>query len=244
MDIQKRLSEIWASDYITTLPAQVKEKGFYSVESRSQADLLFAGFNPSHHLDEPANSQFDFYLRFLATRTFDKDFAKINDMIDGLLLAKSKITYTDLFYFREKQEFLREQILPNPNGIRFVAEQLNLTQHILEEVIVPKLIVVVNREADAYFGKFYDEKGWVWMGYKFQFIQKMACGELYKITGLIESPHRIAPEFKTTNLENSYVLFTQTIGQEKNASELPSSAVIKTLLDCYEAEKNVRKLAI
>jgi len=243
MDTLKRLSEIWASDYIATLPAQVKERGFYCTENTRQADLLFAGFNPSYHQDEPANGKFDF-LRFLVSGTFDKDFAFIKNMIDGLLITKSKIAYTDLFYFREKQSFLQEQILPNPNGIRFMAEQLNLTQHILEEVLVPKLIVVVNREADAYLGKLYDEKGWVWMGYKFQFIQKMACGELYKITGLIESPHRIALEFKTTNLENSYVLFTQTIGQEKNASELPSSSIIKAILDCYEAEKNVRKLAI
>jgi len=242
MDIQKRLSEIWASDYIANFHTQVKERGFYNKENTRQADLLFAGFNPSYHQDEPANSKFDF-LRFLVNGTFDKDFASIKNMIEGLHL-NTKTAYQDLFYFREKQSFLQEQILPNPNGIRFMAEQLNLTQHILEEVLVPKLIIVVNREADAYFGKFYDEKGWVWMGYKFQFVQKMACGELYQIRGLIESPHRIAPEFTTTNLENSYVLFTQTIGQEKNASELPSPTIIKTLLDCYEAEKNVRKLAV
>lgn len=242
MDTQKRLSEIWASDYVNTLPAQVKERGYYFIENSRQADLLFAGFNPSYHYEEQANTKFDF-LRFLVNGTFDKYFSTIKNMVEGLHI-NAKTSYLDLFYFREKQDFLREQLLPNPNGINFLVDQLNLTQHIIEEIIVPKLIVVVNQESGAYWGKCYDEKGWVWLGYKFQFIQKMACGELYKITGLIDSNERIAPEFKTTNLENSYMLFTQTIGQEKNATELPTSPIIKTLLDCYESEKNVRKLAI
>jgi hypothetical protein len=240
MQIEKRLSEIWASDYINTLPAQVKERGFYSVENNRQMDLLFAGFNPSYYYDESANSQFDF-LRFLINGAFDKYFGVIKNMVEGLHI-NAKTAYLDLFYFREKQEFLREQLLPNTDGIKFLVKQLNLMQHIIEEIVVPKLIIVVNQEASAYWGKCYDEKGWVWMGYKFQFIQKKSCGELYKITGLIDSEERIAPEFKTTNLENSYVLFTQTVGQEKSPSELPSPAVIKTLLDCYDAEKKVREL--
>ena len=160
-------------------------------------------------------------------------------------VGNTKTDYLDIFYFREQeQSFLREKILCKPEGIRFVVDQLNLTMHIIENIVMPKLIVVKNKESWAYFGKLYEEKGWVWMGYRFQHIQNMACGELCRITGLIDSQERIAPEIKETGLCGTFVLFTKHINQFTTAEERPKPALLKTILDWYDAEKAVRSFSI
>ena len=87
-------------------------------------------------------------------------------------------------------------------------------------------------------------RGWIWMGYKFEFVQNMVCGELYKIVGLLDSPERIAPEITKTNLEGSYVFFTQHINQYTAAEKRPTASVLKAILDWYDTEKNVRKLGV
>ena len=101
-----------------------------------------------------------------------------------------------------------------------------------------------NKESWAYFGKLFDEKGWVWMGYQFEHIQNMACGELCRIKGLIDSKERIAPELQQTNLAGSFVLFTKHINQYTAINERPTPKILKLILDWYESESVVRSFSI
>ena len=48
MSVEKRLSEIWAADYIQTLPSLIKDRGFIFADNE-QKDILITGFNPRCH---------------------------------------------------------------------------------------------------------------------------------------------------------------------------------------------------
>lgn len=108
-------------------------------------------------------------------------------------------------------------------------DQLNLTQHIVEDIIQPKLIIVKNKESAAYWGR--DHSIGVWMGYKFDFVESFNCGELFKISGLINSKERIAPEIINTNLNNTLVLFTGHINQYTRRDKKPTPSLIKSLYE-------------
>ena len=115
--------------------------------------------------------------------------------------------------------------------------------HIIEDIVRPKLIIVKNKEAAAYYGKLYQEKGWVWMGYQFQHIIDTPSGELCRIEGLIDSNQRIAPEFKQTNIHGSYVLFTKHL-QFMKIEERPTPQFLSDILAAYNSEQKLLDYAI
>jgi hypothetical protein len=152
---------------------------------------------------------------------------------DNNIDFRKKTGYLDILYFREKNQLtLKKDILPNPNGIQFIADQLNLTQHLIEEVIKPKIIIVKNKESSAYWGKFAGN-GIIWMGYDLEFIENTIKGDLYKIKGLINSELRIASEIETTNLKNTIVLFTEHITQYTKKEKRPTAITVKGLMDNF-----------
>jgi len=177
---------------------------------------------------------------------YDNYWGPIKKMInDEGVDLRDRTDYLDIFYFREQeQRFLNDKILGSPNGIKFVVDQLNLTMHIIEEIVKPRLLIIKNKESWAYLGKLFDEKGWVWMGYQFEHIQNMACGELCRINGLLNSKERIAPEFQNTNLKGAFVLFTKHINQYTAVDERPTPQIIKSILDWYNSERVVRNLSV
>lgn len=245
MNIKERLLEIWSQDYIDTLPSFIKDRSFdYSV-NEEQKDILITGINPSFNPVEPINKSFNFSDIVFDHVPKTQYWQPLKKMIyDADIDLREKTAYSDMFYFREKeQSFLNKYIFSNPNGIKFIVDQVNLTQHIIEDVIKPKIIIVANKESAAYWGKLANE-GIIWMGYQLEHIQNMVCGELFKITGLINSTERIAPEFTNTNLENSLVLFTQHINQYTANEKRPKAITIKTLLDYYNATENLKMLKI
>ncbi len=247
MNINERLLEIWSQDYINTLPALIKDRGFDYSENDKQKDILITGFNPSFDPKETESKSTNFN-NILNTEKPDTHYwYPIRKMLfdeESNIDLRPNAAYLDLFYFREQEQtFLTKHILKNKNGIPFVVDQMNLTQHIIEDVIKPKLIIVKNKESWAYWGKLANE-GFIWMGYQFEFIQNMTCGELFKITGLIDSLERISPEFTKTNLENSYVLFTQYINQYTPAEKRPTALAVKAILDCCYAKENLSKMKI
>lgn len=231
MEIQKKLLEIWNKNYVNELPEIIKERGFNYSINNEQKDILITGINPSFRKgDENGNVCFDFKIIAKESKydTYWTSLKKlvINDEINLI----NKTAYLDIFYFREKdQKFLTKNILTNTSGLTFVAEQLNLTQHIIEDIIKPKVIIVKNKESAAYWGK-YAEKGIFWMGYELEFLENTAFGELYKIKGLLNTTHRIAPEIKNTNIENSLILFTVHINQYTKKEKRPTPSFINELL--------------
>src|SRR5690606_15114769 len=235
MNIEKRLTEIWNDEYIETLPKFIKERGFcYSIND-SQKDILITGINPSFRDNEEEKScsfGFDIQLEFQNTK-HDNYWSSLKKMLydnEVNIDLRTNTAYLDIFYFREKdQNILRREILPNQKGIQFVADQINLTQHIVEEIIKPRVIIVKNKESSAYWGKLVD-KGIIWMGYDLEFIENTITGELFRIKGLINSQERIAPEIKSSNIENTLVLFTQHINQYTKREKRPTAKFIKELL--------------
>ena len=82
------------------------------------------------------------------------------------------------------------------------------------------------------------------MGYKFEFIQNMNCGELFRITGLLDSNERIAPEIKETNLKGSFVLFTKHINQYTSVEERPIARQLFSIGLWAHAEKMTKEFAV
>ena len=234
----QRLNEIWSAPYMQTLPAQVKERGYGINKEITAKDILIIGMNPAYH-NEQGNQLWDY--NFALQNNTDSYFSLIRKMLKNEAIDLcSQTAISDLFYFREtNQEFLQKHLL---NCIPFVVDQVNLTMHIIEDIVRPKLIIVKNKEAAAYFGKLYQEKGWVWMGYQFQHIIDTHCGELCRIEGLIDSNQRIAPEFKQTNLRGTYVLFTKHL-QYMKSEERPTPKFLQDILTCRDAELNILKYA-
>jgi hypothetical protein len=245
MNVGKRLEEIWNEEYITTLPSIVKERGYIYADN-VQSDILITGINPSFR---EADKEGVFHGP-IKNRWFDDKHDNYWSPIKNILHnenldLRNETDYLDIFYFREQdQRFLNEQILSSPNGIKFVVDQLNLTMHILEDIVIPKLIVVKNKESWAYFGKLYDEKGWVWMGYKFEHISNLLCGELCRITGLLESNERIAPEIQQSKLIGSFVLFTKHINQYTAINDRPTPQILQSILNWYDSERYIKNISI
>ena len=246
MEIKQRLDEIWSQDYIKSLPFQVW-RGYSFAENTESKRYLITGFNPSFRDGQDFIGNTSFNVDFYDT-THDNYFSPVKKMLyedEFNIDLRGEAAYADLFYFREQnQEFLQKQIIPSPNGIRFMVEQLNLTQHIIEDIIQPRLIVVKNKESWAYFGKLYEEKGWGWMGYKFEFVQNMNCGELFRVTGLLDSSERIAPEIRETNLKGSFVLFSKHINQFTPVEERPIAKQLLSIGLWSHAEKMTKEFAI
>lgn len=235
MNIEDVLKKIWAQNYIFELPDFIHKRGYCYSKNNSQKDILITGINPSFRegsenfgsfgfdiQDEFKNNKHDNYWGPLKKMVYDE-----SQEID----LRPKTSYLDIFYFREKkQKVLKNELLPNKRGLKFLAEQLNLTQHIIEDVIKPKLVIVKNKESSGYWGKLAD-KSIFWMGYDLEFIESSIIGELFKIKGLINSSERIAPEIRTTNLNNSLILFTSHITQYTKREKRPTGKQIKELLD-------------
>ena len=229
MNITQRLDEIWSQAYIKSLPSEL-QRGYRFCDNKERKSFLITGINPSFRKGSSIGSK-PFYIDFF-DNSHDNYFSPIKKMLfdeEASIDLRNDTAYADLFYFREKnQNFLQKQLLTTENGIRFIVDQLNLTQHIIEDIIQPKVIVVKNKESWAYWGKLFEQFGWVWMGYKFEFIQNIECGKLFKIIGLIDSDDRIAPEIKETNLIGSVVLFTQHMNQYTPREKRPTA---RQLLD-------------
>lgn len=231
MEILKRLEEIWNRSYMKELPDLIKERGFNYSVNQEQKDILITGINPSFRKDDKdGNMCFDFKIIAKDTK-YDTYWTSLKKLVvDEHFDLLNKTACLDIFYFRERdQKFLTKSILTNSAGLSFVAEQLNLTQHIIEDIIKPKVIIVKNKESAAYWGK-YADKGIVWMGYELEFIEDTSFGELYKIKGLINSTQRISPEIKQTNILNSLILFTVHINQYTKKEKRPTPSFIKELL--------------
>lgn len=244
MNIKQQLNEIWSQDYMKSLPSEILHRGYWFSENVEKKTFLITGFNPSFRPEEPIkNTPLDFF-----DNSHDNYFSPIKKMLfdkEANIDIRGEAAYADLFYFREQdQNFLQKQILPAANGIRFVAEQLALTQHIIENIIQPKVIVVKNKESWAYWGKLYEQFGWVWMGYKFEFIQNMECGELFRITGLIDSNERISQDITETNLKGTFVLFSQHINQYTAKEKRPTAKQLFSIGLWAQAEKMTRDYGI
>jgi hypothetical protein len=234
MKTKEKLNNLWSKDFINQLPNFIKDRGFVFSENNTQKDILITGINPSFREGaELGNSCFDFQLT-LKEEKYDNYWGPIKKMVfdpENLIDVREKSAYLDIFYFREKdQNKLKKEILKSNNGIQFLVEQLKITQQTIENIIKPKLIIVKNKESAAYWGKL-SEQGVIWMGYKLDFVKSYISGDLYEISGFINSNERISPEIIETNLKGSLILFTEHISQYTKKEKRPTAVFINQLLE-------------
>jgi hypothetical protein len=151
-EIDNRIKEIWNKDY--SLPKWVKDRGYVYADP-IKADVLITGINPSFrestediknaNTHGPAKYNLDIEVwKKRNNRKWDNYWGPLRKMlVDESVNLTDKFDYLDLFHFREKdQNKLHEEILKHVDGKKFIIDELNLTQHIIEENIKPKLIVV------------------------------------------------------------------------------------------------------
>lgn len=236
--IEEKLMEIWNE---CNLNPEVKERGFVFADPQ-KTDLLITGINPSWR-NGPCEQKVN--CHGIATenlkpeiwkqrngKRWDTYWGPIRKMLvdeeKGINLI-GRVDYLDIFHFKEQnQKFLTKDILKlQSDGIDFIRRELNLTQHIIEENIQPKLILVKNKESWAYWGK---RPGFVWMGYQFEQLQKFPCGELCQIVGLQDSNERIAPEITQTKLIGTHVLFSNHINQFTKREQRPTAELLYSIL--------------
>lgn len=238
MDINKRLLEIWNSDAYNNLPEKIFKRGFVYAENTIAKDILITGINPSFREGAGMESHgFDFSLSMKDSK-WDNYWGPVRKILCDEEIGidlRDKCAYLDILFFREqKQAFLNKEILRTEQGIRFVADQLNLTQHIIEDVIKPRIIVVKNIGSHCFWGKD-AENGVFWMGYKFEKVDSLYCGELCKITGLHDTNERIAREIEQTNLLGTFVLFSHHINQYTKREKRLTTTTLNDLLNKYSA---------
>lgn len=236
MNIKEQLEKVWTKDYIEYLPEFVKERGFLYSLNDSQKNILITGINPSFRSDAVAGSgHFDFRETLSETK-WDNYWGPLKKILfdaDINIDLREQTAYLDIFYFREKeQKKLRNEILLETKGVQFLADQLYITQHTVEEIIKPRLIIVKNKESAAYWGKLAKD-GFIWMGYEFESLRHLECGELCRISGLTNSTERIALDIVKTNLNGSLVLFSEHISQYTRKGKRPTAGLVNHILEQY-----------
>lgn len=134
--------------------------------------------------------------------------------IKRYLCDEYKFEHVDLFALRETHQYFLAQVGDNHNALDFLSKQLFLTQQLIE-LIKPKLIIVANKAAFAYWGKLPE---YTWMGYSYKPIKSEINSverdlELMEISGLSKKNQPpigklLCPDFET-NLVGTKILFAR-----------------------------------
>jgi len=99
-----------------------------------------------------------------------------------------------------------KKIFLNPRTFNYVVDQVTVTQNFIEDIITPKVIVVLNKEVEAFFGHV---KKLTWMGYTFRPVGDINGLEVLEITGFSDARDRLAQDTRRqTNLIGTKIIFT------------------------------------
>lgn len=238
----KALEELWAKYENRFKNKPVLHEIFmrgYCYSEVSRRDVLVMGINPSFRQQECDAVKQCKSLRFKydEVKLKDRYYRQIRNFVGRL---DEQTEYMDVFNYRETTQKRLFAFLKDETGVQFLAENLLVTQLQMEQVVQPKLIVVKNKDAWMFFGKYAAENQYqsaVWMGYAMQKVTDTDCGEVYRIERLAESRQRVGYEcLKTTHLTGTLVLFTKHYQYCKTA-ERPTAAIIEGLYDLTIKDK-------
>lgn len=214
--LEPRLLALWQS-YRRTLETprlnEILDRGIcYSVVNEPHP-VLVAGINPSFREGDSARERFlcPFDYRERITDGQDRYFRTINDLFPPEW--QSRVAYLDILNYRETQQTVaNEFIKATPDAYRsleFFSANLALNQLFIEQVIRPRLVIVKNTDSWRFWGKEATPDDNIWMGYRFESLEQLPCGELCRVTGLVEHPDRVSyRSLLETNLRGTLVLFT------------------------------------
>ncbi len=133
----------------------------YTFPEIEKADLLFIGLNPAGKTEKGGSFSYNLDQAVIDLPNF---YGRYNQLAKQV---GASWTFTDMFYFKETDSKILDTFLKQSLGVRFLVEQLKITQHIIEE-INPKIIVVFNAKARMFFGIEQNriKNEGIWMGYK------------------------------------------------------------------------------
>ena len=183
----------------------IMKRGYKICQNITQKDILIVGYNPKYNTDNSIDN--------LSIYPLPED-AIINQLlVSPQKNLRYKTAYIDLFSFQESDhQFANQQIVLNPQLFGYVVEQICLTQNMIEEIIKPKLIIILNQDSWAYFGKL---PQCTWMGYEFKTIKSVKGFELCEITGFSKAKDRISQDTRfTSNLVGTKVLFADGLNPD------------------------------
>lgn len=202
--------------------------------------ILFTGINPSYNHEKHNPMPYDVHK---AVEDYPRYYKKFQNIADYCGM-ENNWTYLDLFYFRATNQKTLDSFLKTEISLKFLCEQLVLTQEILEE-IKPKLILVFNKRSHDFWGKNINKKtipySNVWMGYDFESIQINGIennDDLKIIKGLIESDGRVAKDITKTNLKGTLVYFLDFFQYSKKEYKENIYQNIKKIIQSEEFGNN------
>lgn len=208
-EYKAKIAALFNGEYeLPTSVHNIIERG-YRIPQNVQIDnidVLIVGMNPSEKGEQKEYPTFD----ELTTNIKGPYWYAIK----RYLCKEYKFEHIDLFALCETHQSMITKIGDNPNALEFLAKQLFLTQQLIE-LIKPKLIIVANKSAFAYWGKLPE---YSWMGYSFESVKSDINSversmEIMKISGLSKNhPLPISkllhPDFET-NLIGTKILFAR-----------------------------------
>ena len=246
--IEQRLKTIWENPkYSSLLDNSVMRYGYWFPynDNPKGVDILITGINPSRAKNDESISPEPISVKDLLRETNshpywmplrrivyeDRDSKRTKDLdyrdMTGVL---------DLFYFRNKdQGYLSNIFLKKMQneGIPFIIDQLRLSQERIEK-LCPKLIIVKNKESQAYWGRLDSPQNrMIWMGYKFKDIPNRFSNthwSLAKIVG-IDKENILGLTSSTLVVNQTLVLFVPHINQYTKIEDRPTPEIIEELLD-------------
>lgn len=178
-DYIKALDELWETSLNKNIYPEILKRGYAIPENIGKADLLIIGINPSFGKTEnDIRTEYKHTFPCFEVLKKSQNITKYWKRIFSFIPPNIKCEHIDLFTIRNTEQKKINEIGINNLGLDFLVKHIWITQQMIENVIKPKLIIVANRGAGAYFGK---NPKYTWIGYDL---------ESYYIKGLeaINSP--------------------------------------------------------
>ena len=202
--MQRRYNALW-QQWGKVHP--ILERGYRISINEQHKDVLILGFNCQLGVTKEPN-----VYRFPIVEYY------VGDRMKRMLVSQSnnlvnRTTYMELFGYKEEDHIVGMQnIVCNPEVFGYVAAQISLSQEVIEDIIIPKLIITLNKDIWAFMGKI---KGFTWMGYEFKTIKSVKGFELCEITGFSKAKDRISQDTRlTSNLVGTKVLFADGLNPD------------------------------
>jgi hypothetical protein len=140
----------------------------YSNESDLEHSNLFNASATDPYADEKDYDFFSFPFG-LEKHTGDKIhpyFKEILKLVESSKIDLKSCGYVDLFVHRRTSQKSIDHLLKTESGVDFLVKQLELFHELVFEHIKPKLIVVLNAQAQSFMGLRRSEDTNVWLGYR------------------------------------------------------------------------------
>ena len=234
---KERLLQLW-NKYKEQMTSEelnnILDRGICYSKIEKAHRILVTGMNPSFRQGEAARENFvcEYEYQGVVEGGEDRYFLAFDKLFPEEY--KQEVTYMDLLNFRETDQEMVWKFCNDPKGLELVAENLRLNQLFIEQVVRPRLIMVKNRGSWCFWGKEATADANIWMGYRFEHLEALPCGELCRITGLVDHPDRVSDnELLETNLKGTLVLFTSHF-QYQASDKLPTPELIARLCDMME----------